>query len=43
MKQSSFAQAEFAAKKRVTRRERFLGDMERIIPWRDVLAVMEPH
>ena len=43
MKQISFSEAEFAAKKRVTRRERFLGDMERIIPWRDVLAVIEPH
>ena len=43
MKQISFSQAEFAGKKRVTKRERFLGEMERVIPWRDVLAVIEPH
>lgn len=43
MKQISFAQAEFAGKKRVTKREHFLGEMERVIPWRDVLAVIEPH
>ncbi|MBL8396344.1 MAG: IS5/IS1182 family transposase, partial [Candidatus Accumulibacter sp.] len=33
MKQISFSEAEFAAKRRVTRRERFLADMERVIPW----------
>jgi len=31
MKQMSFADAEFAAKKRVTRRERFLGEMQRVV------------
>ncbi|EXI65803.1 MAG: Transposase DDE domain protein [Candidatus Accumulibacter adjunctus] len=43
MKQISFSEAEFAAKRRVTRRERFLADMEQVIPWRDVLAIIEPH
>ena len=43
VKQISFSEAEFAAKRRVTRRERFLADMERVIPWQDVLAIIEPH
>jgi IS5 family transposase len=43
MKQISFADAEFAAKKRVTRRERFLGEMERVVPWAALLAVLAPH
>jgi IS5 family transposase len=38
MKQTSFADAEFAAKKRVTRRERFLGEMERLVPWAALLG-----
>ena len=40
--QTSFSQAEFAAKKKITRREKFLARMEAIIPWADVLAVLEP-
>jgi IS5 family transposase len=43
MKQLSFAQAEFSAKKKVTRRERFLGEMEQVIPWAVLLAVLAPH
>src|SRR5450432_1001115 len=40
--QTSFAQAEFADKKKLTRREKFLGRMETIIPWANLLAVIEP-
>jgi len=40
--QPSFSQAEFADKKKITRRERFLGRMEAIIPWPSLLAVLEP-
>jgi len=40
--QTSFAQAEFADKKKLTRREKFLGRMEAIIPWAALLAVIEP-
>lgn len=43
MKQVSFSQVEFEGKKRVTRREKFLGDMERVVPWAELLAVIEPH
>ena len=41
--QLSFAQAEYAEKKKVTRRERFLGEMERVVPWGRLVAVVEPH
>lgn len=40
--QTSFSQAEFADKKKITRRERFLARMEAIIPWLSLLAVIEP-
>ena len=40
--QSSFAQAEFADKKKITRREKFLTRMEEVIPWVKLLAVIEP-
>jgi IS5 family transposase len=40
--QTSFSQAEFADKKKITRRERFLARMEEIIPWVSLLAVLEP-
>jgi IS5 family transposase len=42
-KQMSFAQSEYAGKKKVTRRERFLGEMERVVPWARLCAVIEPH
>jgi IS5 family transposase len=41
--QTSFAQAEFAEKKKVTRREKFLARMEEVLPWAKLLAVIEPH
>jgi IS5 family transposase len=43
MNQTSFAQSEFAAKKKVTRREKFLARMEEVIPWAQLLAVIAPH
>ncbi|NBR86574.1 MAG: hypothetical protein EB141_07385 [Verrucomicrobia bacterium] len=41
--QASFARAEFADKKKVSRREKFLARMEGVIPWVKLLAVIEPH
>src|ERR1035441_4441257 len=38
----SFSQAEFAAKKKTTRREKFLLRLESVIPWVKLLAVIEP-
>jgi IS5 family transposase len=40
--QRSFSQAEFADKKKLTRREKFLARMESVIPWVKLLAVIEP-
>ena len=42
LSQSSFAQAEFAAKKRTTRREKFLGEMERVVPWARLIELIKP-
>ena len=41
--QTGFAHAEFAAKKKGTRRERFLARMDEVIPWAQLLAVIAPH
>ena len=41
--QTSFTHAEFAAQKKTTRREKFLARMEEVIPWQQLLAVLEPH
>lgn len=43
MKQSSFASLAWETKKKVTRRERFLAEMESVVPWTELLAVIEPH
>ena len=42
MSQRSFASAEFAMKKKRTRREKFLAEMERIVPWARLIAVIDP-
>ena len=42
MSQRSFASAEYAMKKKRTRREKFLADMERVVPWTRLIAVIEP-
>ena len=42
MSQRSFASAEHALKKKQTRRERFLAEMERVVPWGRLIAVIEP-
>jgi IS5 family transposase len=43
MRQISFASAEHEGKKRVTRREKFLGEMEQVVPWARLLGALEPH
>ncbi|GAA0490326.1 IS5 family transposase [Pigmentiphaga daeguensis] len=42
MKQTSFAQAEYAHKKKTTRRERFLAEMEQLVPWERLTEVVKP-
>ena len=43
MKQTSFASVVFDKKKKQTRRERFLSEMEVVVPWASLLAVIEPY
>lgn len=43
MKQTSFASAEYAGKKRKTRRERFLAEMDAVVPWLRLEALIDPH
>ncbi len=41
--QLSFAQEEYLRKKKVTRRDRFLGEMEKVVPWARLVEVIRPH
>ena len=40
--QSSFSDLEYAAKKKLTRRDRFLGEIEAVTPWSAMVAELEP-
>src|SRR5574339_31124 len=42
-KQQTFASVAWSQKGKVTRRERFLAEMDAVIPWARLLAVIEPH
>ena len=43
MSQISFADAEYAGKRKKTRREVFLEEMEVVVPWKVLLKIIEPH
>lgn len=43
MKQATYASLSFNAKKKQTRREVFLAEMEQVIPWAMLEAIIEPH
>lgn len=40
--QASFSDLEYAAKKKVTRRDRFLGEIDKVTPWSALVAEIEP-
>jgi IS5 family transposase len=42
-KQEAFASITWQAKGKVSRRERFLTEMDAVIPWARLLALIEPH
>ena len=42
-KQMTFASLAQATKKKVTRREKFLAEIEAVVPWARLLALIEPH
>lgn len=41
--QTSFSDLEYAAKKKVTRRDRFLAEIESITPWAALVGELEEH
>jgi IS5 family transposase len=43
MKQTSFSDAEFASKKRLTRRDCFLAEIEAVTPWPALVAALLPY
>lgn len=42
MTQMDFSDAEYADKRKQARREKFLADMEHVLPWNALLALIEP-
>jgi IS5 family transposase len=43
IEQPSFTDIEYGNRRRVSRREKFLGTMEQTVPWQAWVAVIEPH
>ena len=43
MKQTTFASLAFESKKKLTRRERFLQEMDQVVPWTRLLKLIAPH
>jgi IS5 family transposase len=42
-KQMTFASLAHSTKKKVTRREKFLAEMEAVVPWSRLVVLIEPH
>jgi IS5 family transposase len=42
MMQASFSELEYATKKKMTRRDRFLGEIDKVTPWSALVAEVEP-
>lgn len=43
MKQMTFVDAEYAGKRKQTRRERFLIEMGQVVAWKGLITLIEPH
>ncbi len=43
MRQMTFTSIGFQAHHKQTRRERFLSEMETVVPWRELCSLIEPH
>ncbi len=41
--QLSFGDAEYNGKRKRTRREMFLAVMDQVVPWKGLMALIEPH
>ena len=42
-KQLGFSDYELTTAKKQTKREKFLSDMELVVPWQALIALIEPH
>ena len=42
-RQTSFADMEYSTRRKPTRREKFLSDLDRLVPWLQLLALIEPY
>ena len=43
MSQRSFSDLEYSAKRKQTRRDRFLGEIDAITPWTALVEAIKPH
>ncbi len=43
MKQMTFSDAEYAGKRKQTRKELFLIEMDQVVPWKGLIALIDPH
>lgn len=43
MRQMTFADAEYAAKRKQTRKELFIIEIDQVVPWKGLMALIEPH
>lgn len=43
MQQTTFASLAWAGKKKQTKREKFLDEMHRVVPWGKIVGLIEPH
>jgi IS5 family transposase len=43
MKQMTFADAEYVGKRKQTRKELSLIEMDRVVPWKGLITLIEPH
>jgi len=41
--QLTFGDADGPGQRKQTRRERFLAEMDQVVPWKRLLALIEPH
>ena len=43
MKQMTFSELDYLSKRKITKKERFLAEMEQVVPFERLTAVIEPH
>ncbi len=43
MKQMTFADTEYAGKRKQTRKELFLIEMDQVVPWKGLVALIKPY